>query len=85
MPNLQHHYSSLSVSHDPSEIIVICWFNIKHVLLSVLKTIVLLNIFLETRYSFSPHNFFYEFEVEKNSIYLAEYLLYHYTCPFWLI
>ncbi len=38
-----------SVSHDPSEIILIKRFAAqKHLLLSMLKTVVLLNIFVET-------------------------------------
>jgi len=32
------------VSHDPSEIILICWFGAQETLLSMLKTVVLLNI-----------------------------------------
>ncbi len=52
----QHHYSSLqSVSHDPSEIILISWFTAqKHIwLLSMLKKVVLFNIFVETEWFFS--------------------------------
>ncbi len=44
--NFQHHYFSL----DPSEIILICWFTAQEtfLLLSMLKTVVLLHIFMET-------------------------------------
>ncbi len=41
------------VSHDPSESILICWFGAqycKHFLLSILKTVVLLNILWKTWY-----------------------------------
>jgi len=40
-----------SVSHNPLEIIVICWFGAQETffLLSMLKTFVLLNIFVEFR------------------------------------
>jgi len=44
--NFQHHYSSLQ-SHDPSEIIVFCDFTITTLLM--LKTIMLLNIFVKTK------------------------------------
>ncbi len=37
-----------SVSRDPSEIILECWFAAQETLLSVLKTVELLNIFVET-------------------------------------
>ncbi len=42
------------VSHDSSEIILICWFDAQHtfLLLSMLKIVVLLNIFVETMMGF---------------------------------
>jgi len=42
--NFQHHYSSLQLSHDPSEIII-CLFASQEtfLLLSMLKTVLLLN------------------------------------------
>jgi len=46
--NFQHHYSSLQ-SHDPSEIIVFCDFTITITTLLMLKTIMLLNIFVKTK------------------------------------
>ncbi len=56
-----------SVSHDPSEIILICLFGAQETL-SMLKTVVLLNIFLETVIiSFRSFN---ESNVFKKSIYL---------------
>jgi len=36
-----------SVSHDPSEIILICWFDAQ----SMLRRVVLLNIFIKTEFS----------------------------------
>ncbi len=36
-----------SVSHDPSEIILICWFGGHFLLLLMLKKVVLLNIFVK--------------------------------------
>ncbi len=41
-----------SVSRDPSEIILIFWFAVQETLLSMLKTAVLLNIFVETQIFF---------------------------------
>ncbi len=46
--NFQQSLHQFSVSHDPSEITLICWFAAQELflqLLSVLKTVVLLNIF----------------------------------------
>ncbi len=61
IPVMQSWMQSLqSVSHDPSEIIIICWFAAqekKSFFLSMLKTVVLLNIFVETD------------TLKKNSIY----------------
>ncbi len=45
---LSSHHSRYSMPHDPSEIIGICWFGAQETLLLMLKTAVLLNIFLET-------------------------------------
>ncbi len=44
--NFPHHYFSLQ-SHDLSEITLICWFK-SSLSISVLKTLVLLHIFVET-------------------------------------
>ncbi len=54
--NFQHHYSSLQCL---SEIILICWFDAQILLLSLLKTAVLPNIFVETvKHLFSGFFFF---------------------------
>ncbi len=42
-----------SVSHDPSEIIVIFWFGAQYFFLLVLKLDVLFNIFVETNAFFA--------------------------------
>ncbi len=42
-----------SVSHDPSEIILICWFGAQnHLLFSIFKTVVLLNILVGILFHF---------------------------------
>ncbi len=58
-PNFQHHYEQSSVSHDPAEIILICWFGAQKyvLLLSVLKTIVLFNIEFEESIIIFQHLF----------------------------
>ncbi len=53
-----------SMSHDPSEIILICWFAAQETfLIIVLKTVVLLNIFAETVLFFE--GFFDEYKRSK--------------------
>jgi len=44
--NFQHHYSKSSLSHDPSEIILICRFAAQKelILLSMLKAVVLIHM-----------------------------------------
>ncbi len=55
---------SASLSHDPSEIILICWFAAQEtfLLLSMLKTVVLLNISVETYFIF----FYFFFRLWNN-------------------
>ncbi len=54
------------VLHDPSEIILICWFSLqKHFLiLSMLKTVELLNMFVETLKNRKFNIYLYLFETE---------------------
>ncbi len=46
--NFQQSLLQSSVSHDPSEIILICWFDAQETIIIIInvKTVVLLNIFL---------------------------------------
>jgi len=49
--NFQPHYFSLTESHDPSEIILICWFAAQEtclIIINVESFFLLLNIFVET-------------------------------------
>ncbi len=62
------------LSHDPSEIILICWFGAQKyvLLLSMLDTLVLLQIYVEVVIVLF-------LKVQKNSIYLK------YKYHFWLV
>ncbi len=67
-----------SVSHDPSEIILICWFAAQKTFLIIInvKTVVLLNIFVETIiYLF---RFLWWIEVLKTAFIQNQNLLLHY-------
>jgi len=54
-----------SVSHDPSEIFLLCWFATQEMfllLLLMLKTVVLPNIFMETVFSLNMLNMLWKHE-----------------------
>ncbi len=85
----QNHYSSLQC-HMISEIILICWFAAqKHFwLLSMLKTVVLPNIFEKTETNFIFQDFWMNIKFKRTTFIWNINLLLHYKClycHFWSI
>ncbi len=79
MLNFQQPLNQSSVSHDPSEIILICWFSAQETFIIIIniENLVLLNIFAETMIFFrilsKEHNLLKK-KNEKNNIYTGTYI-----------